>query len=134
MVVPITNGIPGTPEVTAGAAPAPLYGVARASPTTCFAVGLSVVVPITNGIPGTPQIVPGQAFLYSVACPSATTCEAVGTKAPRTGPLGPGVVVPITTGIPGTRPDRVGAPGLQEVALCGRPPPAWRWGPVSTDL
>jgi uncharacterized repeat protein (TIGR02543 family) len=37
-----------------------------------------VVVPITSGTPGSAVAVSGTADLYGVACPSATTCEAVG--------------------------------------------------------
>jgi len=52
-------------------------------------------VQITSGIPDSPVVVPGTELL-GVACPSATTCEALGDNF-----SGDGVVVPITSGIPG---------------------------------
>ncbi len=60
-----------------------------------------VVVPIINGTPGTPgtpQVVPGAVFLEGVACPSATTCLAVGVNFASD----QGVVAPITNGTLGT--------------------------------
>ncbi len=54
-------------------------------------------MPITSGTPGTAQVVSGTYWLFDVACPSATTCEAVGGNA-----SGLGVVVPINNGTPGT--------------------------------
>ncbi len=57
---------------------------------------LTVVAPTSAS---TAQVVPGTAFLDGVACPNATTCEAVG----QNGSNPPqGVVVPITNGTPGT--------------------------------
>jgi hypothetical protein len=70
-----------------------------------------VVVPIVNGTPGTAQVAPGTFDLYGVACPSATTCEAVGVNASSEG-----VVVPITNGTPGTGEAVPGTHILQAVA------------------
>jgi hypothetical protein len=94
MVVPITNGSPGTAQAVSGTIYA-LQGVACPSGTTCEAVGYNssfqgAVVPVTNGTPGTAQAVSGTSQLFGVACPSATTCEAVGFH------LGQGVAVTIT--------------------------------------
>ncbi len=106
VVVPITNGIPGTPQIAGGTQGLP--SVACPSATTCFAVGGDFpsggVVPIVNGISGTPQEVAGTTYLYSVACPSATSCLAVGYYQMAFPPTGmvQGVVVPITNGISGT--------------------------------
>ncbi len=64
---------------------------------------LSVAAPASAS---TVQVVPGTFLLEGVACPSATTCVAVGYNSlPITsgGPSTPeGVVVPITKGVPGT--------------------------------
>ena len=114
VVVTITNGIPGTPQVVPGGSG--LDAVACPSATTCEALGVNgsyqeVVVPITNGTPGTPQAVPGAELLYAVACPSATTCEAVGHST-----SGQGVVVPITNGTLGTPQVVPGTSGLGAVA------------------
>ncbi len=110
MVVPITNGTPGTAVVVPGTVG--LEGVACPSATTCIAVGFGsgVVVPITNGTPGTPQAVPGAPFLFGVACPSATTCIAVGNNDFE------GVVVPITNGTPGSPQMMPSTPFLTGVA------------------
>jgi peptidoglycan/xylan/chitin deacetylase (PgdA/CDA1 family) len=89
VVVPITNGAPGTAQPAPGTGlTGGLSGVACPTATTCEAVGGGVAVPITNGTPGTAQPAPGSA----VACPTATTCEAVGGN----------VAVPITNGVPGS--------------------------------
>ncbi|HMK63484.1 MAG TPA: hypothetical protein VK386_07680, partial [Acidimicrobiales bacterium] len=48
--------------------------------------------------PGATQAVPGTVQLFGVACPSATTCEAVGLNSASN----EGVVVTITSGTPGT--------------------------------
>ena len=56
-----------------------------------------VVVPIVNGTPGSPVAVSGTGELYGMACPTVTTCEAVGTNS-----LNQGVVVPIINGTPGS--------------------------------
>ena len=45
------------------------------------------------------QVVPGAFNLLGIACPSATTCEAVGTSP---GTPSHGVVVPIVNGTPGS--------------------------------
>jgi hypothetical protein len=82
-----TQPVPGTTA---------LSGVACSTATTCEAVGLipapppttgstpppgftqGVLVPITNGSPGSVQDLPATQSLLGAACPSATTCEAVG--------------------------------------------------------
>jgi len=48
------------------------------------------------------QPVPGTTYLTSVACPSATTCGAVGRIGDSSAASSQGVVVTITNGIPGT--------------------------------
>lgn len=99
VVVPVSNGVPGSAVAVPGTQS--LGAVACSSTTSCVAVGYDhssgegVVVPITNGAPGTVQPVPGAVVLTGVACPAADTCVAVG------GFSGQGVLVPITNGAPG---------------------------------
>ena len=71
---------------------------------------LSVAAPASAS---TAQVVPGTIGLEGVACPSATTCVAVGASA-----SGQGVVVPITHGTPGT-PEVV--PGTQVLSAIACP-------------
>jgi len=111
IVVTITNGVPGSPVAVSGADY--LGGIACSNASTCYAVGQApyvplpgtsegVVVPITNGVPGSSLVVPeinqlpGTAQLLDIACPSATTCEAVGLNFGATD----GSVVSITNGVP----------------------------------
>jgi peptidoglycan/xylan/chitin deacetylase (PgdA/CDA1 family) len=119
VVVPIINGTPGTPQTVPGTND--LDGVGCASTTACYAVGRNpsdqgVVVPVTNGSPGSAEVVAGSwgnaGVLIGVACPSVTTCEAVGAKSSS----GPGVVVPITGGTPGSLQAVAGTRDLEGVA------------------
>ncbi len=101
-VVPITNGVPGAPQLVTGTNF--LFGVACSGPTTCVAVGRTgagasqrpIVVPIVDGVAGMVQIIPvARGSLASVACSAATSCVAVGSVSFQ------GLVVPITNGIAG---------------------------------
>ncbi len=82
-----------------------LTGIACPTATTCEAVGVDVtytsqgstigpglIVPITSGVAGAPQNVTGTQSLSAIACPSSTSCVAIGTNS--SGP----VVVSITLG------------------------------------
>jgi hypothetical protein len=61
-----------------------------------------VVAPVSAaGVAGAVQPVPGTLNLFAVACPSATTCVAVGDNGVGGVPAD-GVVVPITNGTPDT--------------------------------
>ena len=114
VVVPITSGVPGSPVTVSGTEF--LNGVDCPSTTTCEAVGatqvivgvnlvsIGLVVPITSGAPGSPVTVSGTAQLFGVACPSTTSCEAVGaTQVTVDNVLTlTGVVVPISSGVPGS--------------------------------
>jgi hypothetical protein len=86
-VVSVTNGAAGSPRLVPGTRI--LSGVACLSSSTCVAVGSAVptftgndaaAVSIVNGVPGTAAAVQGgENFnLDAVACPSATSCTAVG--------------------------------------------------------
>jgi hypothetical protein len=100
IVLAVTNGVPARalaiPSVSA-ADELSLGAIACPSATTCEAVGSlvdgqgdtsAVVVTITDGVPAAPQIVADaeaaqddSPVLYGIACPSRTTCEAVGEGA-----------------------------------------------------
>jgi hypothetical protein len=58
------------------------------------------VVPILDGRPGTPVVVK-DVQLQGIACPTATTCAAVGWKLEGPSKIA-GVMVPLTDGHPGT--------------------------------
>jgi hypothetical protein len=89
-----------------------LNGVACSTSTNCVAVGFMyfspdlihepVVVPISNGTAGTAQLLSDEltTSLSAVACPTATSCLAVGGTVDNS--IGGGLVVPITDGIAGT--------------------------------
>ena len=86
LVVPITNGIVGTPQAVPNVN---LIDIACTSSTQCLAVGHGIVspspfflVPITNGTPGTPEQVTasGSLILNSITCLSATDCLATGAE------------------------------------------------------
>ena len=109
VVVPLTDGTPGTVQVLPVLPE--LTGVACADATTCLAVGSrgvpipgqrpgmeGLLVPITNGIAGTPLGVPDVNRFIEIACPSATTCYGLGVSNIDRGYT---VIVTITNGIPG---------------------------------
>lgn len=95
-----------------------LQAVACPAVTICVAVGLTskaaqavaeganvdgaVVVTITNGVPGPVEVLPEASELYGIVCPTATLCEAVGTRSNGSylsyvdGP--PGLIATITPG------------------------------------
>jgi hypothetical protein len=94
LVVAITNGVPGPVQTVPSANT--LVGVACPTAATCQAVGGAygergdstggLVVPIIKGTPGAGQTIPSIPSLLplhggqldGVACPSTTTCIAVG--------------------------------------------------------
>jgi len=87
VVVQIVNGTPGTAQTMPTYQ---LFGVACPSASTCLVVGWAsppsangVVIPVTNGAPGKVQPVQpvsagGEGVLNSIACPSTSSCIAVG--------------------------------------------------------
>jgi hypothetical protein len=81
VVVPITDGIAGPPQLVPGAGV--LLHLSCPSATSCVAIGRTndvqgVVVPITNGVAGPTQVVAGTDYINAIACPSPSTCVAVG--------------------------------------------------------
>jgi large repetitive protein len=128
MVVPITNGVPGTAETVAlpsGANSSQttlVNSISCESSTTCYAVGSyssqahggeGLVVSITNGVPvtGLEASLPGDASgspsadLVSVACPSSTFCAATGQYQDSSGT--DSLAVPINSGTPGAATEAV---------------------------
>ncbi|MDQ6948035.1 MAG: hypothetical protein M3256_17645 [Actinomycetota bacterium] len=87
-VVSIANGTPGATQAVPETEI--LFGIACATATTCEAVGQATpgsvtvssppaaVVPVTHGAVGAAQVISAAHALSGVACPSATTCVAVG--------------------------------------------------------
>lgn len=120
IVVHITNGVADGTQITSE--PSTLFGVACADATTCEAVGYGsstgtiisgvlqgVVVPIISGTVGATRFVSGfdrRLALDGVACPNATTCEAVGFANPESYstyvPVQGAVVTIVTGTYPGT--------------------------------
>ena len=110
-IVQISNGHPGPATTLSGTAY--LRGVACSTSTFCVAVGwqtgnynganarIGVVVPIDNGSPGAVELISGTLDVDGVACPTTSSCVAVGTA-----PTGPGqsagVIVPISGGTAGS--------------------------------
>ncbi len=111
-VVTIDNGTPGTLQTVSGTQE--LGAVACASASTCLALGSvfpggEVVVPIVNGTAGAAETLPGPTVaLDAIACPTVTSCIAVGAG---------GVVVPLSPGgTPGTVQTVPGTSDLEGVA------------------
>lgn len=134
LVVPITNGVPGSAEeVTlpsnAGADPnGDLYGISCYASGTCVAVGTyedsadatnELVVAIDDGAPatGVEVLAPSSSNpnpygeLDSVSCQSDGTCTAVGWYYDDLSGDYAGMVVPITGGTPGAAAEITSLPG-----------------------
>jgi hypothetical protein len=130
LVVPITNGMPGTPaEVTA--LPSNTSGqdwylqrVACPAAGTCTAVGVyndysrSLVVPITNGVPGqgaeatAPSGASTSVGFNGLSCQSSGACLAVGSYG-TTAAGTQAAVIPIQNGVPSAS-DQVALPSDAE--------------------
>ena len=93
VVVPITNGVPGSPVMVDGTKG--LDGVSCPTTTFCEAVGAGngtgVAVPVSSGKPGQPVPVAGTVALNGVSCPTGPLCEAAGRSATQ------GYVVTLTS-------------------------------------
>lgn len=98
VLVPITNGVPGS--AITGADQVSLSEIACVSTTSCVAVGINaartkgVVVPITAGVLGAAEPVSGTGALADVACDPSGACMASGLNEHFT----EGVVVPLSGG------------------------------------
>jgi hypothetical protein len=101
IVVPITNGTPGTAQAVPGSSG--LVGVACPSADMCEAAGINylangqgnqaVVATIRNGTPSGAQVVAGQIGIFGVSCASTAVCELVGVDG-----AGAGLIVSIALG------------------------------------
>jgi hypothetical protein len=123
LVVPLNDGVPGTPQspaLPAGSDSTPdgeFESIACQSPTACVAVGfyansgdedVPIVAPIASGVAGTSvAVLPADAdssddaYLNDVACPVSGSCQAIGYYYNSAGDE-ENMVVPITNGTPGT--------------------------------
>ena len=97
-VVPVANGVPGSPVSVANTQY--LSAVACSSASSCLAVGSNgtegVVVPVTSGVPGSPVVVTGTTSLNGVVCKELTSCTVVGQAGSK------GAIVGVNNGVPGT--------------------------------
>jgi len=106
VVVPIRNGVPGSPETVPGTLA--FVGVTCSSATNCEAVGANssgsegAIVPITHGVPGAVTLVAGTQWLDGIACVNERICEIVGgSTGGSTGVPSKGVVFQLTEGVAG---------------------------------
>lgn len=67
------------------------------------------MLPLVDGTPGTPQPIAGNIQLYHLACPTTTTCVAIGKD--FSGSQTTAVVVTITNGVAGPPRRREGRNG-----------------------
>ncbi|MGD0314238.1 MAG: hypothetical protein ABSC90_17435 [Acidimicrobiales bacterium] len=93
VVVPITNGVPGSPVTVDGSKS--LDAVSCPTAAFCEAVGagdgFGIAVPVSSGSPGQLLRVAGTTALNGVSCPTGPLCEAGGRSATQ------GLVVTITS-------------------------------------
>lgn len=106
VVLPVANGKPGKLVSLPGSSAVLLQAVACGPSHNCESVGTDgpldaeggatghgVFLSLAGGVPGPVRTVPGAPLvLYGIACPTASTCEAVGT----TGSDGPAVIVTLS--------------------------------------
>jgi hypothetical protein len=117
VVVPIANGVPGTPQILGnGNLLGSLESVAcEPTTTTCYATGggnADYLVPIVNGVAGTTQVLSTVGAFGAITCTSSTQCLIVGGgfAATATSPS-EGLILPLSSGTPGT-PEYVSDGGL----------------------
>jgi hypothetical protein len=104
-VLPIHNGVPGSPVYIPSASYEGMYAIACTSATSCVALGASqfrvFVYALSSAKVTRSTKLPTYDGLGSIACQSAHLCDAVGSK--NTGRSSPkGAVLPIHSGKPGT--------------------------------
>ena len=105
VVVPIVNGVPGSPETLPASSDQDLdpYSISCVG-TQCWIVGADeansggFITPVTNGTPGTAVADPSVAELSDISCVTATSCVGVGIGQD---PNGEGAIQPISAGTPG---------------------------------
>jgi hypothetical protein len=134
VVLPITNGIPGTARQLPNTTDFTISAVACGSASTCDAVGYDtfqdeqthegLTIPILNGTPGSAHVLK-QDPLRGVACISANVCVAVGST-------DEGIEVPIMNGVPGSP---KGVPDTEYLgsAACSNSTTCWAVGGTGTQ-
>jgi hypothetical protein len=127
-IVTITNGIPDAPKYVSTPLPSLIYlNVGCSTASSCYVVGTGgLIVPITNGIPASSQSPPDILEFFDIACPSTSTCLAVGHD-----DLGQAAMVPITDGVVGPKQVLADFPRIQSIACPSST--CYALGP-STDL
>ncbi|HEY1762662.1 MAG TPA: alkaline phosphatase family protein [Acidimicrobiales bacterium] len=103
-IVPITNGVPGTPvTITDGGDAWYVNGIDCSSVNYCVAVGENnteegIETTLVNGAIGTTQVVPKTENLYGVGCDSQGNCILTGASAPASNGYSVGTVTGLVNG------------------------------------
>jgi acid phosphatase len=103
-IVPITNGIPGTPvTISDGGNAWYVNGIECTSVNYCVAVGENdteqgIVTTFVNGAIGTTQVVPNTENLYGVGCDSQDNCILTGASTPASNGYSVGTVTGLVSG------------------------------------
>jgi acid phosphatase len=103
-IVPITNGIPGTPvTISDGGNAWYVNGIDCTSVKYCVAVGENsteqgIVTTLVNGAIGTTQVVPKTENLYGVGCDSQGDCILTGASNPSSNGYSVGTVTGLVNG------------------------------------
>ncbi|HWD94966.1 MAG TPA: alkaline phosphatase family protein [Acidimicrobiales bacterium] len=103
-IVPITNGVPGTPvTISDGGDAWYVNGIDCASVNYCVAVGENnneqgIVSTLVNGAMGTTQVVSGTENLYGAACDTKGDCILTGASVPASNGYSVGTVTDMVNG------------------------------------
>jgi hypothetical protein len=103
-IVPITNGIPGTPvTISDGGSAWYVNGIDCTSANYCVAVGENnteqgIVTTLVNGAIGTTQVVPKTENLYGVGCDTQENCILTGASNPASNGYSVGTVTGLVNG------------------------------------
>ena len=103
-IVPITNGLPGTPvTISDGGNAWYVNGIDCSSVNYCVAVGENdteqgIVSTLVNGAIGTTQIVPNTENLYGVGCDTQGNCLLTGASIPASNGYSVGTVTGLVNG------------------------------------
>jgi hypothetical protein len=103
-IVPITNGVPGTPvTISDGGDAWYVNGIDCSSVNYCVAVGENnteqgIETTLVNGAIGTTQVVPKTENLYGVGCDSQGNCILTGASNPASGGYSVGTVTGLVNG------------------------------------
>jgi len=103
-IVPITNGVPGTPvTISDGGNAWYVNGIDCSSAKYCVAVGENdneqgIETTLVNGEIGTTQVVPNTENLYGVGCDSEDNCVLTGASVPSASGFSVGTVTGLVNG------------------------------------